>query len=228
MSQIRRTRTKLGAEYNSVPKQRKSDRTRQAILDAATEFIWSRPFRELTVAELMALAGTSRSAFYQYFKDLHDLMEALLGGLEEEIFDAASPWFGGQGDPLERLRESLDGLVRVCYVRGPILRAVSDASITDQKLERCWAAFLGKFDDAVTAQIEIHQADGFIPPMDARTVAIALNRLDASMLIHAFGRRPRGNPKPVGEALTRIWTSTLYAGTIHVIMDPKGNLEAKK
>ena len=32
----------------------------------------------------MSLAGTSRSAFYQYFEDLHDLMEVLLRGMEED------------------------------------------------------------------------------------------------------------------------------------------------
>jgi len=35
---------------------RKSDRTRQAILDAAVEFLWVRPFRDMTVAELMTIA----------------------------------------------------------------------------------------------------------------------------------------------------------------------------
>lgn len=98
----------------------------------------------------------------------------------------------------------------VCYERGPILRAVADASTTDERLERSWAKFLTKFDDAVTARIEEHQAEGLIPAFDARPVAIALNRLDASLLIHAFGRRPRGNPDSVREAITRIWTSTLY------------------
>ena len=47
-----------------------------AILNSAQEFLWTRPFREMTVGELMSITGTGRSAFYQYFKDLHELMEA--------------------------------------------------------------------------------------------------------------------------------------------------------
>lgn len=54
---------------------RKSERTRQAILDSALKFLWTQPFRDVTVGALMPLTGTSRSAFYQYFTDLHDLME---------------------------------------------------------------------------------------------------------------------------------------------------------
>ncbi len=82
---------------------RKSERTRQAILDAALKFLWTHRFRDLTVGELMSLAGTSRPAFYQYFEDLHGLMEALLEAIEEDIFDVTTPWLQGEGDPLPEL-----------------------------------------------------------------------------------------------------------------------------
>jgi len=209
MSKIRQSRIRLKKDIGSA-KPRKSERTRQAILDGALEFLWSQPFREMTVAHLMSITGTSRSAFYSYFGDLHDLMETLLRGLEGDIFAAAVPWFSGEGEPIALLHHSLAELVRVGYERGPILRAVADASTSDKRLERSWAIFLGKFDDAVTAHIEQQQKQGAISVFDARPVAVALNRLDASLLIHAFGRRPRSNPDSVREALTRIWTSTLY------------------
>jgi len=201
------------ANTDSASNLRKSERTHQAILDGALEFLWSRPFREMTVAELMSIAGASRPAFYQYFKDLHDLMEALLLRIGKDIFGVTDPWFSGEGDPVASLHESQAGLVRIGYDNGPILRAVADASPSDERLECAWAAFLAKFDDAVAARIEQQQTEGLIPAFDARPVAIALNRLDASLLIHAFGRRPRGDPASVCEALTRIWTSTLYGST---------------
>ena len=194
-------------------KPRKSDRTRAAILDGALEFLWTRPFREMTVAELMSITGVSRSAFYQYFNDLHELMETLLRGVAEGVFAAANPWFNGEGDAIALLQESLTGLVEVCYEHGPILRAVAEASTTDERLEHAWAAFLAEFDDAVSKQIEQHQALGLISKFDARPVAIALNRLDTSLLIHAFGCHPRSNPEPVRDAITRIWMSTLYQST---------------
>lgn len=210
MSDLQEIRRGLRAGDDSASNLRKSERTRQAIFDGALEFLWSRPFREMTVAELMSIVGASRPAFYQYFSDLHDLVEILLRGIEEDIFEAAVSWFSGEGDPTALLHESLAGLVRVGYDSGPILRAVADASPSDERLERAWAEFLARFDDAVAARIEQHQEEGLIPAFDARSVAIALNRLDASLLIHAFGRRPRGDPEPVREALTRIWSSTLY------------------
>jgi len=193
-----------------VPKIGKSDRTRAEVMNAALDFIWSNPFRSLTVQSLMASTHVTRSAFYQHFNNLHELMENLLVISQKEVFSACAPWLTGVGDPVALTWESLDGLVRVCYDRGPIFRAVADAATTDQRFEGVWSKFLGGFDDAATARIEADQAQSLIPDFDARPVAIALNRLDAYTIIEAFGQRPRKKPKPIREALVRIWISTLY------------------
>jgi len=210
MSEIKRSLSRPRVTPQPVPKIVKSERTRAAILDAALEFIWSHPFRDMTVDSLMTSIGLSRSAFYQYFNDLHDLMESLLGMLRDEVFDVAQPWFTGVGDPVALLNESLAGVVGFGYQRGTIMRAIDDAAATDKRLEKAWLQFFGQFDDAVTARIEADQEQGLIPNFDARPIAIALNRLDAYTLIQAFGQRPRRQPEPVREALTRIWVSTLY------------------
>ena len=152
----------------------------------------------------------SRSAFYQYFKDLHELMETLLDMLQQEIFDVAKPWLEGVGDPVTLLRETVAGLVHVCYQRGPFLRAITDAAVTDPHLENAWLQFLAGFDDAATARIEADQKQALIPDFEARPVAFALNRLNAYTLLQAFGQHPRKQPEPVREALARVWISTLY------------------
>ena len=188
----------------------KSERTRAAILNSALDFLWSHPFRDMTVNAVMASTGASRSAFYQYFGDLHTVMETLLGMVQEEIFEVAEPWISGAGDPVALIQETLAGLIRVCHERGPFLRAITDAAATDQRFEGAWRQFLGGFDDAASARIEADQKQGLIPHFDARPVAIALNRLDACTLIEAFGQHPRSQTEPVREALARVWISTLY------------------
>jgi AcrR family transcriptional regulator len=188
----------------------KAERTKAVILNAAIEFLWMRPFRDLTVAELMHPTGLSRAAFYQYFREIHALMQALQGVIQGEIFTAAGPWIEGVGDPVALMKETIAGLVSVCYDRGPLIRALSDAATTDDVFEQAWSGFLEAFDDAATARIEEDQRQGLIPDFDARPVAFALNRLDASTLIAAFGQHPRKDPEPVRESLLRIWVSTLY------------------
>jgi len=84
-----------------VPRVGRSERTRAAILNATLDFIWSHPFRDMTVSTLMDSTGLSRSAFYQYFKDVHEVMESLLDMLRDEVFAATGAWFEGDGDPVE-------------------------------------------------------------------------------------------------------------------------------
>ena len=210
MSQNKQPSSPLHVSPQAVPRVVKSDRTRAAILNAALDFLWSRPFREMTVTSLMSSTSVSRSAFYQYFNDLHEVMDALLDILQEEILAAAAPWISGVGDPVALIQETLAGLIRVCYQRGPFLRAITDAAASDKRVEEAWRQFLGGFDDAASARIESDQKQGLIPKFDARPVAYALNRLDAYTLVHAFGQRPRSRSEPVREALARVWISTLY------------------
>jgi AcrR family transcriptional regulator len=188
----------------------KSDRTREAIMDAALEFVWSRPFHEMTVSSLMVSTGAGRSAFYQYFSDLHAVMEALLDMLAGEISEVVQPWFVDVGDPVALMDKTVFGLVRICYQRGPFLRAVSDAAATDKRLEKDWQQFLGGFDELGVALVIRDQEQGLISQFDPLPVIFALNRLNAHTLIEAFGRRPRSKPEPVQKALSRIWISTLY------------------
>jgi AcrR family transcriptional regulator len=210
MSKTIRSSSRLRVRPEPVPKIGKSERTRAAILDAAFELIWAQPFRDMTVNSLMKSVGVSRSTFYQYFKDLNDLMENLLSLLEEEIFTVCEPWLSGQGDPTVLLRETITGLVAVCYQHGPFLRAVADAAATDKDLERAWRRFMGRFDDVACERIEADQKQGLIPAFEARPVAVALNRLNVYTLIEAFGQRPRRKSEPVRDALIRIWTCSTY------------------
>ena len=179
-------------------------------MDSAVRFLWKRPFRDLTVAELMAGTSLSRSAFYQYFADLHELIEALLRDVEIVMHEVANPWINGEGEPIAALRKSLGGVVQSCVEHGPVLRAVTEAAPLDKRLERVWAEFIRHWDEPVEARIKAQQRDGLIPRLDARRIAHALNVLDAAVLVAEFGRRPQGDPRAVLNTLHRIWVGTLY------------------
>ena len=209
MSATKRT-SRLIAVPQPIEKIGKAERTRAEILDAAFEFLWSRPFREMTVSSLMEQTSHSRSAFYQYFEDLYALMATLLTTLESEILQGASPWLSDEGDPVALLYESLAAEVRICHRHGPFLRAVSDASGSDALLEAGWNGLLDRFDDAVSERIAADQQLGLIEAFDPGPVATALNRVDAALYVRKFGQRPRSRPGPVLDAIARVWISTLY------------------
>ena len=210
MSDITKLMSRLHVSPQPVLKIGKSDRTRAAILNAAIDFTWTHSFRDMTVNKLMASTGAGRSAFYQYFRDLHEVMATLLDILQVDIFEASRPWVVGVGDPVALLHEALDRMVHVCYTRGPLLRAIADAATFDDRFEKFWNQFLGGFDDASCDRIEEDQKQCLTPAFEALPVAIALTRLDAYTMIEAFGQHPRKQPEPVIETLSRIRIATLY------------------
>ncbi len=180
-------------------------------MDSAVRFLWEHSFRDLTVGELMADTTLSRPAFYQYFTDMHELVESLLSEVGAVMHQTAHPWINGEGEPIAALLESQKGVVQTCVDHGPIFRAVAEAAPLDERLERTWSAFIGAWDDLVEARIKVQQREGLISKsLHARRIANALNSLDTALLIAEFGRRPQGDPKAVLQTLHHIWVSTLY------------------
>jgi AcrR family transcriptional regulator len=180
-------------------------------MDSAARFLWTHNFRDLTVAQLMGDTPLSRPAFYQYFRDLHDLIEKLLSEVAAVMHQIANPWINGEGEPVASLKVSLMGVVQTCVDHGPVFRAISEAAPLDERLEQTWSSFMGVWDDQVEARIKAQQHDGLISKsLDARRIANALNSLDATLLVAEFGRRPQGDPKAVLETIHHVWVSTLY------------------
>ncbi len=225
MSEIRKN-SLLGVPRTSQPS--KAALTRAAIMDAGQEFLLARPFRELTVGGLMKLTGHSRPTFYLYFNDLHGLMEALLDEVKVGIVEGARPWLSNEGDAVEELQSSLSALVNVGYEQGAILKAVSDAAPGDERLEQVWQAFIGSFDEVVAARIAMDQAVGITPQFDPLPVARALNRMDAAILIHAFGTRDKGDKGDVLSAIRRVWLATLYPFDAEAVINGVRDREEQK
>jgi AcrR family transcriptional regulator len=204
------TASGIVVEPMPVRKIGRRENTRAEILNSAFKFLWSYPFRDMTVAKLMEQTSVSRAAFYNHFEDPYELMESLLAILESDILEGANPWLTEDGDPVALLHESLAAEVDICYRCGPFMKAVHDAAAIDIRVESAWYGFLGRFDDVTVERISADQELGLIESFDPRPVATALNQIDASMYVRKFGQRPRGQKAPVLDAISRLWISSLY------------------
>ena len=56
------------------PARERRQEVRARIVAAASELVRERSFQELSVADVMALAGFERTIFYRHFDDLADLL----------------------------------------------------------------------------------------------------------------------------------------------------------
>src|ERR1700742_110059 len=87
-------------------KRRSPEVAEQEILNAAEELLRQRPFRDLTVDELMRRTELSRPSFYVYFRDRHHLILRIVERLGGEQQDIADLWYGRSGTGPEQIREA--------------------------------------------------------------------------------------------------------------------------
>jgi TetR/AcrR family transcriptional regulator, ethionamide resistance regulator len=181
------------------------------ILAAAEELLRERPFRDLTVDEVMRRTELSRPSFYVYFKDRHQLVLRVAERLGAEMLSLTARWFEGTGpDGAASFREALTGTVEVYNRHGPVLHALADAATVDPEVERTYDSIMQTFIDATTAHIEDEIRAGRVLPLDAEETARALCLMNDRYLLATLGRTPTAAPETVVETLATMWTRTLY------------------
>lgn len=180
------------------------------IIDAAEGFLRERPFRELTVDEVMRRTDLSRPSFYVYFKDRHHLVLRVVELIGTEIFTMSERWLQGEDDGPALAREATEGIVAVFADHGPVLRALADAAVDDPEVETAYAQLVQSFVDLTTRHIEAEIAHGRILPLDAGEVAKALVWMDERYLNLSLVREPLTPRATVIDTLATIWTRTLY------------------
>jgi TetR/AcrR family transcriptional regulator, ethionamide resistance regulator len=202
-----------GDEGPGVPARRRRrtpEVAEREIIAAAEALLRERPFRELTVDEVMRRTDLSRPSFYVYFRDRHHLVLRVVEHLGAELFAMSDRWLKGTGDGPQLAREALEGVVEVYATHGPVMRALADAAADDTGVEQAYTAIVQGFVDATARHIEAEIAAGRILPLDAAETASALVWMMERYLNLSFGSEPATPRRPVAETLITIWTRVLY------------------
>lgn len=180
------------------------------IIAAAEALLRERPFRELTVDEVMRRTGLSRPSFYVYFRDRHHLVLRVVEHLGTELFSMSEQWYEGKGDGAELAREAIEGIVSVFVEHGPVLRALADAAADDPDVESAYSALVQSFIDVTARHIAREIEAGRILPLNPEETAKALIWMDERYLNLSLGREPLTPPDTVIDTLHTIWTRVLY------------------
>jgi AcrR family transcriptional regulator len=177
---------------------------------AAEGLLRERPFRELTVDEVMRRTDLSRPSFYVYFRDRHQLMLRVVEHIGAQLRTMSQRWYTGSGDGPAQAREAMEGFVEVYAEHGPVLRALSDAATDDPEVERVYGGLVQTFVDVTARHIEAEIAAGRVLPLDPAETAKALVWMMERYLHRSLGRAHGTRPEVVVETLTAIWTRVLY------------------
>lgn len=147
-----------------------------AILDATESLLRERPFGQLSVNDIIAAAGVSRTSFYAHFPSRSAALVACLRRVVDELSIAVEPFLSeAQPDPEAAIRLSLDRWVSLAIAHGPLLRTASEEWPHDPELRALWFEVMAAFSGPVTRVIERARAAGAAPPgADADALAACL------------------------------------------------------
>lgn len=186
------------------------EEARARIVAAAAELVRERAHAELTVGEIMDRADLERTIFYRHFDNVGALLLAAGKSAVDAMYEAQAA-IAASNRPLDpgATLEALTIAAEVFREHGPLLRAVFDAVAAGQLVAIDVEAQRRRFDELVAAALRDLEAGGGRRFAAVEETARAINLLNESYLLDAFGREPRVSVEVAARTLGEIWTAVI-------------------
>jgi AcrR family transcriptional regulator len=200
---------------NSATKTRRirryAEQARAEILDAAEALLAEQAYGELTVENLMARTGMTRSAFYHYFSNREAVMIALLGRIESDLRKGTLPYLKVDTElsPRKQMRRAIESAVDTFGRHAVVISGVNQAAQQHDAVEAYWRCqiiepYIGLLADLLRDQ----HAAGQTPIERPDEIAHALLLMNSSLVLESINRDK--SLDGVAETLSSIWLATLY------------------
>jgi AcrR family transcriptional regulator len=181
-----------------------------AIYRSTETLLEDRPFRDLTVEDVMAETGMGRTAFYRYFPDLETVLLRRLAQVSVELDDASDRWLRPDAPEETGLADAALGLAEVFRSHAPLLQALADAA-TSGELDRAWRATVEGFVGPATERIEVLCERGRCTVERPDQTARALVWMTERYLLESYREDREFDPKVASQTLSQIWHRSLFA-----------------
>jgi len=153
------------------------DLKEEAILARAWDLLAFKSVATITIEELAAGAGISRSTFYFYFDSREAVIRALAEQVADRLIDSVTvPVERGERTPEGMTRSMVGAYMNRWRKEGPVLRAMAPLYETDPEHRAFWDKITGRIADTFAATIEtLRDRDHALPgPPSAHDLAVAL------------------------------------------------------
>lgn len=185
--------------------------TEEAILDAAREALADTPYRRLTMDVIARRAFTSRTALYFYFPNKRALVDRLIARAFLDMYEAASPYLDGSGDPRAELRRGLARTVKVIDHNAHVLTLAAALSGEEDRLPPQWAPYVVRFVEGAVSRITRDQERGIapadIPPRLAAQALLAMVERHVTLELIQGG----GDAHQSIRVLAELWWRAVYS-----------------
>lgn len=198
----------VAATARSARRRRRED-VRVDLVRALEELIEDGSLRDVTIDEIARRAGLSRSAFYFYFRDKHDLLMTATAAVADELYREADRWWHGQGEPETLVREALGGVTSLYAGHRRLLAAAIEVSTYDAELGAFWRALVGRFVDATASHLERERDAGRLAAVEPRAAAEALVWM-VERCLWLFLAQGERSVDDVVDQLAAVWVAALY------------------
>jgi AcrR family transcriptional regulator len=182
----------------------------RTILDATETLLADREFRDLTVEDVMASTGLTRTSFYRYFPDLEAVLLRWLSDLGSELRRCADSWLQ---DPSTGLEAGVE-LVTLYRDHGRLLLAFEQAAGAGTEIDAAWRSVIQEFAGRYTAFIAALCRRGLCSIERPEQTARALVGMTERYLLETYGRGPAVDIDVAAATLAEIWQRTLFSSGV--------------
>lgn len=192
-------------------------RREAGLIDALERLLASKRLSDMSVEEISAEAGITRTRFYRYFKSKDEALAAALRRMADELvgvyLQEGSWWVRPEeAPPREALGASFDTIRVLWEKHGPVLREASDLWNAVPQVRETWESVMARLAELTARQIERERAIGLAPPGPppedlARLLLWGGERVLFLWLIESSQGLPVG---PLREALLSQWMRAIY------------------
>lgn len=200
-----------GASGDPLDLNESRNATEEAILDAARDALADTEYRRLTMDVIARRAFVSRTALYFYFPNKRALIDRLILRAFLDMYEAASPYLEGNGDPRAELRRGLARTVRVIDRDGHVLTLAAMLSGEEDRLPPQWAPYVVRFVQGATDRIARDQTRGIapsdIPPRLAAQALLAMVERHVTLELIQGG----GDAHQSIRVLAELWWRAVYS-----------------
>ncbi len=162
---------------------------------------------------VMERTTLSRKAFYNYFRDRHDLIARLVAPVRRHIDAHAAEARAAHGDMRDWARAVFTEVARVYAQHGELLRALRESSGEDADAERVWREFTDPPIAETAAVIRAEMKAGRSHGLDPDATARALITMNLGCFFEQLIGKPGTKAEPLVETLVEVWMRTIYGSS---------------
>ncbi len=161
-----------------VPRQARSRRTRESILEGAAVCFEAKGYDDTTTAMIAAQAGVGVGTLYQYFRDKRELLLELLDRNTREQADVVvgfldpESWQGS--DPRETVRRLIEAVFEVQKIKPGIQRILWERYFKDEDFHHPFDVMRARIREAIEIFADAVDAQGCLRELDRKHASLVI------------------------------------------------------